>query len=158
MILKATVHDFRSHHLKERVFKLMKIGCLNIKKAKILNQVAYEFREDRIYSRTAFLNNGQSIETQKNYDDPREQRVLLQKCYTAWLQFALESFIKNKVLHRFVAYSKSRLLANTFRAWRDVAWQAERTPAGRGYNLPKTPSDVFVDSSLKRPVSILKNS
>ena len=47
-ILIQTVKQFRIHHLTDHTFKMFKIGCLNIKKDKILNQVAHEFRQDRL--------------------------------------------------------------------------------------------------------------
>lgn len=123
-ILIATVESFRKHHLLESTFKLFKIGCLNVKKQRILDQVAAEFRQVRVMNDAAYLvtlseqHDQSTIQTIQNYGD---DKVMLQKVFTCWLQFTLENFIKSKVMMKFQAYRAHKMQNKIFKAWRNVA-------------------------------------
>ena len=49
-----------------------------------------------------------------------DDKVLLQKIYTSWLQFTLDNFIKSKVVQRYQLYLKQKLTNNVFKAWRST--------------------------------------
>ena len=85
--MNDTVRDFRKHHLMEHTFKLIKIGCLNIKKEAILDRVADQFRQQKLSKGRAFCNN-EAIQHQKtieSYQSAPNPKVTMQKIYTAWL-------------------------------------------------------------------------
>ena len=137
-ILRATVDEFRQHKLQANTFKLFKIGCLLHKKSKILNQVAFEFRQKRIKGNQCHLVTisehfpGSTIQTGEEPEE--DKKGLMQRVFTAWLQFTLENFIKHKVVRNFQEYRQRKAKARVFKGWREavVPNRYMQTPAEGG--------------------------
>lgn len=138
----------------------MKIAFLRQKKKEILKKVALDFRKERLSQNMAFLNPETETINFGDDDTPANNRMLLQKVYTSWLQFTLDNFIKNKVVQRYQLYLGQKLIHKAFQALRHPS-VANITPSRPEMAKPTQSKQVIFEDEasgkLITPILKVKN-